>query len=98
MLKCVFKSGDQPLILGNIIGLASKVFAELRDFVAGLILNHDAIGRRTWIAASSAVAMSDQVMLGRIFAGRVSTLRKKGFAAGAGVGHAEKFTASRFAV
>jgi hypothetical protein len=73
----------------------SKIFAELGDFLTGLILNHDAIAGRAWIAAGAAVAMGDQVVLGRIFARGIFTLRKQRLGCGAaGVRHGNKFTTS----
>ena len=68
MLEGVFESCNQALILGEVVGLVAEVFAEMGDFSSRLILDYDAITGRAGIAARAAVAVSDEVVLGRIFA------------------------------
>ena len=51
----VAESGDESLILGVVIGLVAKVFAELSDRVAGGILNDDTVTGGAGIAAGSAI-------------------------------------------
>jgi hypothetical protein len=72
VLDGVFEGGDEALIFGEVVGLVAKVFAEGGDFVSGLILDDDAEAGRAGIAASSAVAVGDEVVGGRVV-GRGST-------------------------
>src|SRR5450432_1295060 len=60
----IFKRGDQALVLGDVIGLVSQVFAQRRHFLSGLVLNYDSISRWTGIPSRSPVAVSDQIMCG----------------------------------
>src|SRR5580692_5128398 len=90
VVKRVFESGDQALILGEIVGLVAEVFAELRDFSSGLILDDDAVASGAGIAAGAAVAVCDQVVLGWIFTGEIIALGKERLAAGER--HADEFT------
>ncbi len=64
MLDGILQRRNQTLILREIIGLMAEVLAECCNLSPGLILNDDTIARRPRIAARSAVAMSDQVVLG----------------------------------
>jgi hypothetical protein len=59
-----------------------------------LILDDYAVTGRARIAAGSAIAVRDEVILWRIVTGRFFTVRKKRFAGGAGIRHAMKFTTS----
>jgi hypothetical protein len=54
------------LIFGEVVGLVAEVFAEGGDFVSGLILNDDAEAGGAGIAAGSAVAVRDQIVVGRV--------------------------------
>jgi len=63
----------------------------VRDLAPGFILNDHAVAGRTWIASGSAVAVGDEVVFGRTFAERVSTLGKKRFSGRAGIGHVEVY-------
>ena len=65
----ILERGDQALILGKIVGLVAEVFAECGNFSSRFILNDDAVAGGSGIAACSAVAEGDEVMLGRVFAG-----------------------------
>ena len=53
----VAESGDESLILGVVIGVVAKVFAELGDRVAGGVLNSDPVTGGAGIAAGSAINM-----------------------------------------
>ena len=75
--KGVFEGCDQSLILGEVVGLMAEILAELRDFTSGLILDDDAVAGGPGIAARTAVAMGNKVMLGRIFAVRFVAVGKQ---------------------
>src|SRR6202795_2195669 len=51
----VTESGDESLILGIVVGVVSKIFAELGDRMPGGVTDGDTIAGRPWIAAGSAV-------------------------------------------
>ena len=67
VLDRIFQSRDQALILGEIVGLVAEVLAEMGDLASGLILNDDAVASGTGVTAGAAVAVGDEVVLGRIF-------------------------------
>ena len=69
MLDGVFEGGDQSLIFGEVVGLVAEIFAEGRDFFSGFVLDDDAVSGGAGVAAGAAVAVSDQVVRGRSFAG-----------------------------
>src|SRR5580704_2940095 len=93
MLNRVLEGCDQALILGEIVGLVAQVLAEMGDLPSGLILDHHAVACGAGVAARAAVAVCDQIVLGRIFAVGVLTMRKKRFSSGAaGRRHAPEFT------
>ena len=63
----ILECGDQALVLSKIVGLMTKIFAERGNFSPGFILNDDAVSGRSGIAARTAVAESNEVVLGRVF-------------------------------
>src|SRR5580698_9914321 len=65
MLDGVFERRDQSLILGEVVGLVAKIFAQRRDFLSSLVLNNNAVSRRAGIATCATVAVGSQVILGR---------------------------------
>ena len=69
-LECVLEGGNQTLVFREVIGLMAEVLAERRHRVPRLVLDHDPIPRGAGIAASPAIAIGDEVIRGRIFAGR----------------------------
>src|SRR5579864_9309947 len=69
MLQCVLQSCNQALILGEIIGLVAKIFAEGRDRSSGLVFDHHTVACRSGIAARTAITVSDQIVGGRIVMG-----------------------------
>ena len=64
VLDGILKGRDQALIFGEIIGLVPQVLAERGDFASRFILDHDSVSCGAGIAAGSAVAVSNQVVLG----------------------------------
>src|SRR5260370_30014040 len=83
MLQSVFEGGDQALILGEVVGLVAEVFAEMGDFVSGLILDYYAIAGGAGVAAGSAVAVGDEEVGGGGFAGCRGTIGGKRLSSGA---------------
>jgi hypothetical protein len=71
VLDGVFEGGDQALIFGEVVGLVAEVFAESGDFLSRLILKDYAEAGGTGVAAGAAVAVGDEVVVGRVV-GRVS--------------------------
>jgi len=57
------------LILREIVGLVPEIFAESRYFVSRLILNDHSITGWPRIATRTAVAVRNQIVLGRILTG-----------------------------
>ena len=51
MLDGILEGCEQALVFGEIIGLAAKILAQLRDVLPLFILNDHAVGRRAGIAA-----------------------------------------------
>src|SRR5271169_5768838 len=95
MLNGIFEGRDQALILGEVVSLVAEVLAEMRDFLPRLILNNDAVASGAGIAARTAVAVGDQVLLGRILAMRVLAMGKKRPGSGAaGRRHARVYNAA----
>ena len=66
VLDRILERGDQALVFGEIIGLMAEVLAERSNFFSSLILNYHTVARRARIPASSAVAVCDQILLGRL--------------------------------
>ena len=58
VLDRVAKHGQQSLILGIVVGVVPKIFAEFRYLLAGRVLNNHSIARRTRVAASSSIDVS----------------------------------------
>jgi hypothetical protein len=93
MLQGVFKGRNQTLILSKIVGLVAEVLAEMSDLPSRLILDYHAIPGRAGVPARAAIAMSDEVMLGRIFAAGLFTMGKERLGSGAaGRRHGSEFT------
>src|SRR5579864_4997651 len=69
MLQRVLQRGNQSLILGEIVGLVPKVFAEGRDRSSGLVFDHHTVACRSGIAARTAITVRDQIVRGRIVMG-----------------------------
>ena len=65
MLEGILQRGNQALILGEVVGLVAEVLAERGNFLSSFILDHDPIAGRPGIAARAAIAVSDQMALGR---------------------------------
>jgi hypothetical protein len=95
VLESVFEGRDQALVLGEIVGLVAEVLAEMGDLASGLILDDYPVAGGAGVAACAAIAVGDEVMLGRILAG-VRAMREERFGSGgAGVGHGHEFTTYR---
>jgi hypothetical protein len=77
MLESVFESCDEALILGEIVGLVTEVLAKMGDFVARLILDDNAEAGGTGVTTGAAIAVGDQVVLGRTLVGGTLPLGKK---------------------
>jgi hypothetical protein len=89
----VAESGDEPLILGVVIGVMSEVFTKLGNWVASGILYSHAVAGRPRIAASSAIDVSS--VRGRSCSGglwRSFKRRKKIAGTGRARGHRSEFT------
>src|SRR5580700_7556982 len=99
MLNGIFEGCNQPLILGEVVGLVAEVLAEMGDLASGLILDDYPVTSGAGVAARPAVAVGDEVVLGRIFAARLLSMGEKRFGSGAaGRRHAIEFTSvMRFA-
>ena len=69
VLDRIFERSDQSLILGKIVGLVAEIFAQRRDLASRFVFDHHTVAGGPGIAARSAVAVRNQVMLGRILAG-----------------------------
>jgi hypothetical protein len=81
------------LILREIVGLVAEVLAKMSDFSSRLILDDDAVPSGTRVAPRTTIAVRDEVVLGRMLAGRIFARRKKRFRRGpAGIRHAIEFT------
>src|ERR1700678_4058429 len=93
VLKRVFESTDQALVLGEIVGLVAEIFAESCDFASGLILDDHTVAGRAGVAAGAAVAVGDEVVVGSSVA-RDFALGEKRLGCGTGRirGHAVEFT------
>src|SRR5919108_4574016 len=75
-LKClaaivqrILQSGEQPVVLGIVIGLPAKILTECGNLVAGLIFDDDAVPGRTRIPPRSTINVGDQIRIGSIAMG-----------------------------
>jgi hypothetical protein len=66
VLESVFKGGNQPLILGEVVGLVAEIFAQSCDLASRFVLNNYAVTGWAGIPARAAIAVGDQVVFGRI--------------------------------
>jgi hypothetical protein len=78
MFDCILESGNQALILGEVVGLVAEVLAAGGNFVPGLVLDHDAISGRARVSAGSAVAVRDKIVSWRLRAGRWEKISNRG--------------------
>src|SRR6185503_13332656 len=61
MLDGVLQRRDQCLILRKVVGLVSEVLTERSYLLPLRIVDHHAVSRRAWIAASPAVGVCDEM-------------------------------------
>ena len=68
------------MIFSEVVGLVAQVFAKGGDFFPGLVFDDDSVAGGPRVAASTAVAVGDEVVGGGSFAGLEERARDRGHA------------------